>query len=183
MANGSDSEILRLISKEQGREAGFELLLDTYKERLYWHIRRMVHSHEDADDLLQEVFIKVWRKIDAFRGDSKIYTWLYRVATNETLSFLKRRKKKQTINLAGENYDLAEILRADPYFDGDDIQIRLKCAIEKLPEKQRLVFNMRYYNEMRYSEISGALGTSEGALKANYHLAVKKIEKEFKAHG
>ncbi len=137
----------------------------------------MVLNHDDADDVLQNVFIKVWLNLENFRQDSKLYTWLYRVATNETLTFLQKRDNKSTISMEGEEYDLSAQLKADPYFEGDDIQIKLQKAIAALPDKQRQVFLMRYYDEMKYEDMSEILGTSVGALKASFHHAVKKIEK------
>ncbi len=181
MAVVSDKAILSLIEDEVHRTKGFEVLMDKYKERLYWHVRRMVHNHNDTDDLLQEIFVKVWKNLEKFRGDSKLYTWLYRIATNETLTFLGKQKKMTTVGMVSEDYDLSETLKADPHFVGDEIQLKLKNAIEQLPEKQRIVFNLRYYDEVKYHDMSEILNTSVGALKASYHHAVKKIEAYLKA--
>jgi len=172
----TDEAILSLLRDADHKLKGFELLMNKYKERLYWHVRRMVHLHEDADDLLQDIFVKVWKNIDKFRGDAQLYTWLYRIASNECLTFIKKKKRFTTVEMANENYNLADVLEADEHFEGDKAQILLKQAIAKLPEKQQLVFNMRYYDEMKYDDISKALETSVGALKASYHHAAKKIE-------
>ncbi|MBX2844781.1 MAG: RNA polymerase sigma factor [Saprospiraceae bacterium] len=177
----SDDAIIALLQDETHKRKGFELLLDKYKERLYWHVRRMVHSHEDTDDLLQEIFVKVWRNLGKFRGDSKLYTWLYRIATNESITFINRNKRMTVVGMEQGDMNIEETLEADPFFEGNAIQLKLKSAIERLPEKQRLVFNMRYYDEMKYDEMSEVLDTSVGALKASYHHAVKKIEEYLKA--
>ncbi len=158
----------------QGR--AFEILVDSYKERLYWHIRRIVLDHDDADDVLQNTFIKVYKNISGFKGDSKLYSWMYRIATNEALMFLKTKARKSGVR----NETLLETrvsqLKADVFFDGDEIQYRLQQAIAQLPEKQRLVFNMKYFEDLKYEEISEILETSVGGLKASYHLAVKKLQ-------
>jgi len=154
-------------------EQGFRLLMVTYQERLYAHIRRMVNEHEDANDVLQNTFIKVFRSIERFQGNSQLYTWLYRIATNETITFLNKKKKKSTTSIDNEELNIANRLSADSYFDGESAQRSLKRALESLPEKQKLVFNMRYYDEMPYQVISEVLETSVGALKASYHHAVK----------
>ncbi|MEH6656592.1 RNA polymerase sigma factor [Leeuwenhoekiella marinoflava] len=153
----------------------FEDLVSEYKERLYWHIRRMVISHEDADDVLQNTFIKVFKNLNNFQGDSQVYTWLYRIATNECLTFINKRNR--TTHLSNEDLQesLVTSLTSDPYFDGDEAQLKLQQAIDTLPTKQKQVFVMKYFDELQYNEISEILGTSEGALKANYHYAVKKI--------
>ncbi len=171
-----DDEILLLIRNPGSREKGYRLLMNTYQERLYFQVRRMVVEHEDANDVLQNCFLKVFRSIDRFEGKSSLYTWLYRVATNEALSFLKQRKRKQSLPMEQEGLNLSEKLAADPFFDGDETQLLLQKAIHQLPEKQRTVFQLRYYEEMSYREMSAVLDTSEGALKASYHHAVKKIE-------
>jgi len=172
----TDDEILAQLRQPHTTERGFRLLMQTYQERLYWHIRRMVVEHEDANDVLQNCLIKVYRNIGSFEGRSGLYTWLYRIATNEALTFLKQKKRKASADLDDEEYDLAATLRADPYFNGDEVQIKLQEALERLPEKQRLVFQLRYFEEMPYRQMSQVLDTSEGALKASYHHAVKKIE-------
>jgi len=154
----------------------FEVLVNTYKERLYWHIRRMVLNHDDADDVLQNTFIKVFRNIEGFKGDSKLYSWMYRIATNEALSFLKTKSRKLGVNNEELHERMANNLQADVYFEGDEIQLKLQQAIATLPEKQKLVFTMKYFEELKYEEISEILETSVGGLKASYHLAVKKLE-------
>lgn len=172
---GEETLVDRLKSKETQSQA-FEVLVNTNKERLYWHIRRIVLNHDDADDVLQNTFIKVFRNIDGFKGDSKLYSWMYRIATNEALSFLKKKSTKLGMS-NGELQDrLMDSLQADVYFEGDEIQLKLQKAIATLPEKQKLVFNMKYFEELKYEEISEILETSVGGLKASYHLATKKIE-------
>lgn len=174
-----DSETLRLLSKPETRKQGFELLVVTYREALYFKIRRMVLSHEDANDVLQNTFIKIWTNLNTFRGQSSLSTWLYRIAINETLDFI-RKQKQADISHYDNGASIANRLLADEFFDGDEAQALLQQAIAKLPEVQRTVFNLRYYDEMKYSEMSKLLDTSEGALKASYHLAVKKIINFFK---
>ncbi|MBD5302183.1 MAG: sigma-70 family RNA polymerase sigma factor [Bacteroides sp.] len=154
----------------------FDLLIREYGEQVYWQIRKMVVSHDDANDLLQNCFIKAWKNIHNFRGDARLSTWLYKIAINESINFLN--KERQRLGLTAEDADdsfLLQNIESDPYFDGDSLQMQLQEAIMQLPEKQRLVFNMRYYDEMKYEDISEVLGTSVGALKASYHHAVKKI--------
>ena len=158
------------------RETAFRKLMADYKERLYWHIRNIVKSHDDADDVLQNTFIKIYRYIDKFKGDSKLYTWMYRIATNEALTFLSKQAKRKSITDEELQTSLIENLESDVYFEGDEIAKKLQEAIATLPEKQRLVFNMRYFQELKYADISEITETSEGSLKASYHLASKKIE-------
>jgi len=158
----------------------FEVLVNTYKERLYWHIRRIVLNHDDADDVLQNTFIKVYKNIENFKGDSKLYSWMYRIATNESLTFLKKKSNKLGMSDTELQDRMVNNLQADVYFEGDEIQLKLQKAIAELPEKQKLVFNMKYFEEMKYEEISRILSTSVGGLKASYHLAVKKIESYLK---
>ena len=158
----------------------FELLINTYKERLYWHIRRIVLDHDDTDDVLQNTFIKIFRSIEGFKGDSKLYSWMYRIGTNEALTFIKVKSKKLGVGMDEMQERMAERLEADVYFEGDEIQLKLQKAIATLPEKQKLVFNMKYFEEMKYGDISDILGTSVGSLKASYHLAAKKIESYLK---
>lgn len=177
----SDKDLVRQLQDKRQREKAFRLLVHQYQERLYWHIRRMVIEHEDANDVVQNTFIKVYRSIDSFKGKSKLYTWLYRIATNETLTFLGKKKRKATEALDHPAYNMAEKLQADSYMDSDSIQQKLQQAIHQLPEKQRLVFNMRYYDEMSYRDIAAVLNKSVGGLKASYHHAVKKIERYLKA--
>lgn len=171
-----DSEILQKFADPKTRSEAFNLLLKKYQQKIYWHIRRLVINHDDADDLIQEVFIKVWKNLADFRSDSQLYTWLYRIATNESISFLNRKKLKNNISLDEVGYELAESLADSTYFDGDQAQMKLQKALLTLPEKQRLVFNMKYFDDLKYEEISAILGTSVGGLKASYHLAVKKVE-------
>lgn len=169
-----------MIGRGATAERGFRRLMEKYQERLYWHIRRLVLDHEDANDVLQNCFIKVYRGIDGFRQQSKLYTWLYRIATNESITFLKKKRRRRTTALDGDTLRIAEQLRADPYFNGNDTQRRLQEALQQLPDKQRIVFNLRYFEELSYREMSEVLGTSVGALKASYHHAVKKIEHFFR---
>lgn len=176
-----DDHILTLLSAENTHERGFRLLMARYQEPLYRHVRRMVYDHDDANDVIQNTFIKVFKNIERFEGKSKLFTWLYRIATNEALTFLNNRQRKETDTIDdAENGHLANQLRADTFFDGDEIQLKLQQAIAVLPDKQRTVFNLRYFDEMPYEEMSDVLGTSVGALKASYHHAVKKVEAFFK---
>ena len=153
-------------------------MLADYKERLYWHIRKIVIEHDDADDVLQNTFVKVFQNINGFKGNSTIYTWMYKIATNEALNLIK--KKSKHYGVSNEEWIETKVsrLESDSYFDGDELSIRLQNAVAKLPEKQRLVFNMKYFDEMKYDNISEILGTSVGGLKASYHHAVKKIKKQ-----
>ena len=155
---------------------GFNLLIRKYQQKIYWHIRKMVIDHDDADDLVQEVFVKVWKHIKNFRQDAQLYTWIYRIATNECLNFLRKKKNRFFLPIHDVQNELSEKLDSSHYIDGDEIQLILQKALLKLPDKQRLVFNMKYFDEMKYEEISEITGTSVGSLKANYHHAVKKIE-------
>ncbi len=172
----SEQALIEDLQNKDTQSLAFEVLVNTYKERLYWHIRRIVLNHDDADDVLQNTFIKVYRNIDGFKGESKLFSWMYRIATNESLSFLKQKSKKLGLNDTEYQERLVENLQADVYFEGDEIQLQLQKAIATLPEKQKLVFNMKYFEELKYDEISEILGTSVGGLKASYHLAVKKME-------
>lgn len=177
MSKISDQDILDKFRNPATKEAGFSLLMKKYQEKIYWLIRRIVIDHEDANDVCQNVFIKVWRNLDNFKENSQLYTWLYRIATNESLTFINQKNKRASIQISTEDYDLTKQLEADPYFEGDKLQIQLQNAIAALPEKQRAVFLLRYYDEMKYEDMSEVLQTSVGALKASYHHAVKKIEK------
>ena len=154
----------------------------SYSEQLYWQIRRFVLSHDDANDVLQNTFIKAWQGLASFHGDSKLLTWLSRIAINESLDFLRRQKNIVSISTDDDEVNVANTLMADDYFDGDETEAQLQQAIAELPEVQRTVFLLRYYDDMKYSDISKMLGTSEGALKASYHIAVKKISEFFKSH-
>jgi RNA polymerase sigma factor (sigma-70 family) len=174
-----DKDLISALKTEGQKEIAFRLLVKTYQQRLYWHIRKIVISHDDADDLMQNVFIKVWKNIDNFREDSSLFTWLFRIATNESLSFLQQKKRRNILSIDGVSDYLVETFETDAHFEGDDLQKRLQIAVLQLPEKQRLVFNMKYYDEMKYEEIAEILKTSVGALKASYHHAVKKIEAHF----
>ena len=171
-----DALILQKFEDEKTRHEAFSILLNKYQQKVYWHIRRIVIDHDDADDLVQDVFIKVWKNLSNFRQDSQLYTWLYRIATNESITFLNKKRAKNNISIDELSEQLSESLNDDEYFSGDAIQKKLQQAILTLPEKQKLVFNMKYFDEMKFQEISDVLGTSVGALKASYHLAVKKIE-------
>jgi RNA polymerase sigma factor (sigma-70 family) len=171
-----DEEILSKFREDSTRNEAFNLLLKKYQQKIYWHVRRMVIDHDDADDLVQDVFVKVWKNLPGFRNDAQLYTWMYRIATNECITFLNKKKQKNNISLDDVDYELADTLSSSDQFSGDQIQHKLQQAILTLPDKQRLVFNMKYYDDLKYEEISDILGTSVGALKASYHLAVKKIE-------
>lgn len=160
----------------QTRDKAFKVLIKLYKERLYWHIRKMVISHDDTDDVLQNTFIKVYRNISKFKKESKLYSWMYRIATNEAITFINKRAKERNIDITEIKEQLANSLESDVYFSGDKIQLILQKAIATLPQKQQLVFNMKYFDELKYEEISNILETSVGALKASYFHAVKKIE-------
>ncbi len=172
-----EQELLAAFREPSTREAAFTRLVELYQERLYWHIRRMVVEHEDTNDILQQVFIKVWKHLDNFRADSNLYTWMYRIATNETLTWLEQKKKRSSLSLDDEVMsDLSGKVVAQQGFDANKLEWKLQQAIQSLPEKQRIVFNLRYYDEMPYERMAEVLETSEGALKASYHHAVKKIE-------
>ena len=171
-----DKDLLEKLRNKDSRNYGFNLLVRAYQERIYWHIRKMVIDHDDADDLVQEVFIKVWNNIDKFREDAQLYTWIYRIATNECLSFLAKKKRRFFLPIGDVEGELSSKIDHSAYISGDEIQLKLQKALLKLPNKQRLVFNMKYFDEMKYKDISEITDTSVGALKASYHLAVKKIE-------
>lgn len=170
--------VARLRDPATCRDA-FGEVIKLYGEPLYWQIRRMVESHEDADDLLQNTFMKAWSSIENFRGEAKLSTWLYKIAINESITFLARERKRLNLSLDDEESHLVNMIEADTFIDGDELALKLRKAIATLPEKQRLVFNMRYYDEMKYEDMSEVLGTSVGALKTSYHLAAKKIEQYF----
>ena len=171
-----DSELLTLFRNPSTRESAFTAIIKKYQERLYWHVRRMVVEHEDANDVLQNVFIKVWKGLENFREDAQLYTWLYRIATNECLSYMEQQKKRTAVSLDEVESNLENKIKADKDFDANKLEWKLQLAIQQLPEKQRIVFSLRYYDEMPYEEMSRVLDTSEGALKASYHHAVKKVE-------
>ena len=171
-----DQQILDNLRDPSTKELAFRYLVAKYKERLYWHIRKMVLNHDDADDVLQNSFIKTWNGIDTFRAESSLFTWLYRIATNESITFINKNKRRMMTGLSDSNEYLIGNLESDSYFDGDEWQMLLQKAIAQLPDKQRIVFNMKYFDEIKYEEMSEILGTSVGALKASYHHAVKKVE-------
>ncbi len=172
----SETEFITRLQDPLSKEAAFRELLQLYKERLYWHIRKIVICHDDADDVLQNTFIKVYRSIDKFKGDSKLFSWMYRIATNESITHINKNAKRLRITNEEHQQNAINNLRADVYFEGDEIQLKLQKAIATLPHKQQLVFNMKYFEDIKYKEMSKILETSEGALKASYHIAVKKIK-------
>lgn len=172
-----DKELLKLFREEGKEHYAFNLIVEKYSERLYWHIRKMVPSHEDANDVLQNTLVKAWRYLGKFREESGLYTWLYSIATNETFSFIKKSKFKSFLSLGDYEGAVENTLKADPFFDGDHTQMVFRKAVIKLPPKQRAVFTMRYYDEMPYEQISKILNTSVGALKASYHHAFEKVKK------
>lgn len=172
----AEQTLIDELKNTDSRSKAFETLVNAYKERLYWHIRRIVLDHDDTDDVLQNTFIKVYKNIEGFKAESKLYSWMYRIATNESLTFLKQKSKKSSLSSEELQQTMIENLQSDVYFEGDAIQLKLQNALATLPEKQKLVFNMKYFQEMKYEEISEVLNTSVGGLKASYHLAVKKIE-------
>ena len=174
LADQHDKELIKLF--RENRNDAFNLIVRKYQERLYWHIRKMVISHDDADDVLQNTFIKAYQGLEKFREDASLFTWLYRIATNESLTFLKKERNRFFQPLGEYQQQLEGTLVSEPHFDGDELQLKLQKAIIRLPEKQRLVFNMKYFDEMKYENMSAILGTSVGALKASYHHAMKKIE-------
>ncbi|MBN1768252.1 MAG: RNA polymerase sigma factor [Prolixibacteraceae bacterium] len=172
--------LINRLKQENTKRLAFHELVKTYQEKLYWHIRKIVIGHDDTDDVLQNTFIKVWNNIESFREESGLYTWLFRIATNEALTFLSQKKRRSIFSGNFENDYLINSLVSDEYFEGSEIQLKLQKAIIKLPDKQRLVFNMKYFDEMKYEDMSKILDTSVGALKASYHHAVKKIEEQLK---
>lgn len=175
MTDEQEISLIERLKEQKTQRKAFAVLVDQYTERLYWQIRKLVIAHDDANDVLQNVFIKAWTNIDNFRGDSKLSTWLYKIAINESITFINK-QKQQNIPLDNDDSFLASKLQSDTYFDGDEIQIKLQKAILTLPEKQRIVFNLKYFEDMKYEEMSSILETSVGALKASYHHATKKIE-------
>jgi len=171
-----DAELLIQFRNEATKESAFTTLIKKYQERLYWHVRRMVVDHDDANDILQNVFIRVWKALENFKEESQLYTWLYRIATNESLTFLENKKKRSAVSLSDVESGLQNKVRSSENFDANKLEWKLQLAIQSLPEKQKIVFSLRYYDEMPYEEMSRVLDTSEGALKASYHHAAKKIE-------
>ncbi len=179
MQNYKDGELVEML-KAKGKDYAFYFIVSQYKESLYWLIRKMILDHDDTDDVFQNTFVRAWKGLDNFKGESKLYTWLYRIATNETISFLNK-KRKNTVLPIDIKDELINKLESDAYFCGDETQLKLQKAILQLPDKQRLVFNMKYFDEIKYNKMSEILNTSEGALKASYHYAVKRIEKYLKS--
>lgn len=182
MSQYDDQQIKDLLSKPETQRRGFEIMVRQYSEQLYWQVRRIVLTHEDANDVMQNAFLKAWNALSTFHGDSRVMTWLSRIAINESLDFVRRQKNLSIISADDEEGYVANTLMADDYFDGDETEAQLQAAIASLPEVQRTVFTLRYYDEMKYSEMSQLLKTSEGSLKASYHIAVKKISEFFKSH-
>ncbi|WP_106793227.1 RNA polymerase sigma factor [Aquimarina sp. Aq78] len=180
MNTQEEQDLLIALQSDEDINIAFGKLVAIYQQRLYWHIRNMVKNHDDTDDILQNVFIKVYKNIKKFKGDSKLYSWLYRIATNESITFLNQKAKKYNISNEELSLQLIQNLEADVYYEGDQIQLMLQKAIATLPQKQQQVFNMKYFQELKYREMSEILETSEGALKASYHLASKKIEEFLK---
>ena len=178
----TDQQLISSLSNPSTQRRAFEQVVRQYSEQLYWQIRRIVLTHEDANDVLQNTFIKAWQGLEGFHGDSKLLTWLSRIAINESLDFMRRQKNVLTVSADDDEGGVANMLMADDYFDGDETEAQLQQAIARLPEVQRMVFNLRYFDEMKYSEMSKLLDTSEGALKASYHLAVKKITDYVRNH-
>ncbi|MDR3653737.1 MAG: RNA polymerase sigma factor [Paludibacter sp.] len=177
--NSAEEELVFQLSQAVSRSKAFSVVVRTYQERLYWHIRKMVLSHDDANDVLQNTFMKAWNGLDGFRGDSQVSTWLYRIATNETITFLTNKRMRNQNSIDNIEEVMIQNLQSDTYFSGNELQLKLQKAIMTLPEKQRLVFNMKYFDDITYEQMEPILGTTVGALKASYHHAVKKIEKFF----
>ena len=177
-----EKQLISALQSVELKESGFRVLVSQYKERLYWHIRKIVIDHDDADDVLQNTFIKIFKSIDRFKGDSKLFTWMYRIATNEAITFINKKAKQNNITFEEVKNKLISRLESDVYFEGDEIQLQLQKAIASLPQKQQLVFNMKYFENHTYENLSEILDTSVGGLKSNYHLAVKKIKAYLKAN-
>lgn len=176
-----DLEIIRLIRNDETRQEGFKLLVKQYQREVYWLIRRMVINHDDADDLAQETFIKIWKNIGEFRGDSALFTWIYRIATNEALTFLKKKRLSSLLSLSSVENHLSLSMQNEAFYQADQAVDKFQKALLKLPDKQRLVFNMKYFDQITFEEMAQITGTSVGALKASYHHAIKKIEKNITA--
>lgn len=174
-----DNEILELYRNGEQQQA-LNLIMRKYGERLYWHIRKLTQDHDDTDDLLQNTFVKAWKSLDSFREDSKMFTWLYRIATNETLNYLKKKQLRATLSLSSQAKEIENRIIGDKYFSGDTLQLALQKAIAKLPPKQKAVFNMRYFDELKYEEISEIMDISVGSLKASYHHAFNKVQASIK---
>ena len=182
LTDSSDALLLQQFRTPETKEQAYTVIIKKYQERLYWHIRRLVVDHDDANDVLQNVFIRVWNGLANFKEESQLYTWLYRIGTNESLTFLEGQKKRLSVSLSDVESGLSNKIKADKYFDPNKLEWKLQLAIQHLPDKQRVVFTLRYYDEMPYEEMSRVLETSEGALKASYHHAVKKVEDFIKNH-
>lgn len=176
MKTYNEEEVIQRLREPEHQRSAFTEVVNAYSRQLYWQIRRMGLTHDDADDVLQNTFLKAWNSLEQFRGDARLSTWLYRIALNETLTFLNRQRAQNQLSIDDADATLVNQLESDAYFDGDETQRLFEQAIRRLPEKQRLVFNMKYFQEMKYEDISEIVGTTVGALKASYHLAVKKIE-------
>lgn len=176
----SEDQLINELQHKSTRENAFKELIKAYKERLYWHIRNIVKDHDDTDDILQNTFIKIFNNIGSFKGESKLYSWMYRIATNEAISFLNKKARRLKISSEDLQDQIISNLESDVYFEGNEIQLKLQKAIATLPDKQQQVFNMKYFQELKYREMSDILETSEGALKASYHHATKKIEEFLK---
>lgn len=174
-----DSQLIERLRQPLTCREAFNDVIRQYSEPIYWQIRRMVENHDDANDILQNTFLKAWQSVEGFRGDAKLSTWLYKIALNESITFLAKERKRLSLSIDDEESHLANLIESDEYVDGDALALKLRKAVATLPEKQRLVFNMKYFDEMKYEQMSEILGTSVGALKASYHLAVKKIEQYF----
>lgn len=177
MDHYSDKNLLELFRNSDNKHFVFNLLAKKYQQQVYWHVRRILIDHDDSNDVVQNTFLKIWQNLEKFREDSKLFTWIYRIATNESINFLNKKRSRFIIPIVNIEKQLSESLTVDPYFTGDAIKRKLQQAILKLPQKQRIVFNMKYYEELKYEDMAQILDTSVGALKASYHIAVKKIEK------
>lgn len=176
MEHLSDSEILAMFRNSEQKNYAFTLLVNKYQKRIYFFVRRMLIIHEDADDVVQNVFIKVWKNLDGYRGDSSLFTWIYRISVNESNTYLRNRRLRNLFTFQSFDEEMLKDIQDDFHFDGDDIQRKLRKAIVLLPRKQQMVFNMRYFEDLSYEQIAQILGTSIGALKASYHIAAKKVE-------
>ena len=182
MKTYNEEDVIQRLRSPEHQRSAFTEVVNAYSRQLYWQIRRMGLTHDDADDVLQNTFLKAWNSLEQFRGDARLSTWLYRIALNETLTFLNRQRAQNQLSIDDADAALVNQLESDAYFDGDETQLLFEQAIRRLPEKQRMVFNMKYFQEMKYEDISEIVGTTVGALKASYHLAVKKIEDFLKAN-
>jgi RNA polymerase sigma factor (sigma-70 family) len=182
MQQYTDQELLEMYRNEDSRNMSLHHLIGQYQQKLYWHIRKIIIDHDDSNDVLQNTFIKVWKGMESFKEESKLYTWLYRIATNESISFLRQKQRKSTVSIDTVENQLSRSLESDPYYKGDEIQLKLQQAILTLSEKQRIIFNMRYYDEMPYDEMSEILDTTSVTLRTTYHQAAKKVEEYLLSH-